>query len=109
MYHGYNGYNNCTSCCKWGRANGWIMMAHTEVLLALDAVAPSHPLQPAVLSLFKSHAQAMRAVQSSSGAWHQVLNETSTFLETSVTGMTLISFVVGVQNGKGRIGIGASC
>ena len=31
MYHGYNAANNATSCCKWGRANGWIMMGHVEV------------------------------------------------------------------------------
>ena len=26
------------SCCKWGRANGWGLLSHVEVLLALDAV-----------------------------------------------------------------------
>lgn len=26
MYHGFNALTNKTSCCKWGRANGWIMM-----------------------------------------------------------------------------------
>jgi len=26
MFHGYDASKNHTSCCKWGRANGWIMM-----------------------------------------------------------------------------------
>lgn len=31
MYHGYNTASKAVSCCKWGRANGWIMMGHIEV------------------------------------------------------------------------------
>lgn len=29
------------SCCKWGRANGWGLLSHVEVLLALAATATS--------------------------------------------------------------------
>ncbi|MAS41737.1 MAG: hypothetical protein CML43_01045 [Rhodobacteraceae bacterium] len=99
MYHGYNAANNATSCCKWGRANGWIMMGHVEVLEAVDKVSPHHELRDQLVQLLNSHAAAMLNVQDSSGAWHQVLNETDTFLETSVTAMTMFSFARGIARG----------
>ena len=37
QYHGYNDASKDRSCCKWGRANGWGMIAHSEVLQALFA------------------------------------------------------------------------
>lgn len=105
MFHGFNAANNQTSCCKWGRANGWIMMAHVEVLLALEKKQPHHPLLPQVLALFQNHSRALLAVQSDSGAWHQVLNETSTFLETSCTAMFLYSYITGIQNSECQSGV----
>jgi hypothetical protein len=41
--HGVNVANGHHSCCKWGRANGWGMLSHVEVLSALVAF-PGHPL-----------------------------------------------------------------
>ena len=35
-FHGYNDADGHHSCCKWGRANGWGMLAHVEVLAALS-------------------------------------------------------------------------
>jgi hypothetical protein len=34
--HGYNREKDVRNCCKWGRVNGWLMMAHIEILLALE-------------------------------------------------------------------------
>jgi len=104
FWHGYNHADLTTSCCKWGRANGWVMMSHVEALLALDALRKAHPvLQPdflKVLKLFQSHAHGALAWQdANSGMWHQVVDVTSTYLESSVTGMLLYSFVTGVKNG----------
>ena len=45
------------------------------------------------------HALAVMRTQAENGGWHQILNETSTFLETSCTAMFLQSFVQGVQHG----------
>lgn len=36
--HGYNYENKTASCCKWGRANGWLMMSKLELLLAASAI-----------------------------------------------------------------------
>eukprot|EP01120_Amphizonella_sp_Union-15-10_P003123 TRINITY_DN1346_c0_g1_i2.p1 TRINITY_DN1346_c0_g1~~TRINITY_DN1346_c0_g1_i2.p1 ORF type:complete len:395 (-),score=47.50 TRINITY_DN1346_c0_g1_i2:73-1257(-) len=97
-FHGYNDFNKEHSCCKWGRANGWIMMAHVDALLAIARYGPS-TLFDSVLDNFKKHAQGALAVQSPSGLWHEVLDVPSTFLETSCTAMFLYSFNTGVSKG----------
>jgi len=97
--HGYNDKDQKQSCCKWSRANGWLMMSHVEVLLGLKSHWATLPQYQTLITSFKAHAEASINVQSADGRWHQVLNETSTFLETSTTAMFLLSFIKGVQNG----------
>ena len=99
FFHGYNAFTNETSCCKWGRANGWVLMSHAEVALTLASVAPQHPLLPRVHDIWRAHAEGMRKSQAADGRWHQVLTEPTTYLETSVTNMALYSLVDGVKAG----------
>jgi hypothetical protein len=61
----------------------WLMTAHIEVLHAL--LKPSKDFA-AVLAIFQSHAQAVAAAQSADGRWHQVMTNSSSWLETSATG-----------------------
>jgi rhamnogalacturonyl hydrolase YesR len=95
--HGFNTLTNESSCCVWGRANGWIAMSLVEVLQALSPNAPS---RPAVLSVFTRLAEGIANTQDvTDGRWHQVLNETSTFLETSATAMFTYALATGVREG----------
>lgn len=96
-YHGYNAASGSPSCCAWSRANGWQMMSAVETMLAVVAVSPSSPLLPQLLAALKSHADALVAVQSADGRWHQVLDDPSTFLETSVTAMTIYALCTAVN------------
>jgi len=97
FWHGFNEKDGHHSCCKWGRANGWVMMSHVESLIALDYF--SLPDFTGVLTLFQKHSQAIVNLQSEDGRWHQVLNDNSTFLETSASAMFLWSFAEGVTHG----------
>lgn len=99
--HGYNYATGDTSCCRWGRANGWIMMAHAEAVEALTAVAPDHPLLPEVLRVWRLHVASVAALHpaGADGRWHQVLDEPATFPETSVTAMTVYSIATGIARG----------
>ena len=36
FFHGYNDADKKVSCCKWGRGNGWAMMAYVEVRLLIS-------------------------------------------------------------------------
>ena len=99
--HGYNFATRHSSCCRWGRANGWIMMAHAEAVEAIAAVAPAHPQLAEVLRVWRLHVKGVAALHPADGdgRWHQVLDEPTTFLETSVTAMTVYSIATGVARG----------
>jgi hypothetical protein len=100
FYHGYNAATNDNSCCHWGRANGWIMMAHAEVVKLLVATAPNSPLLQQVVYVWQKHTAGLLAVQNKSdGRWHEVLDHPETYLETSATAMFLQSMVDGVLGG----------
>lgn len=71
-----------------------------EIVAALDDAAPDHPALPAIIALWQQHAAGMAAMQDAGdGRWHQILNDTSTFLETSATAMMLYSLIEGVRRG----------
>ena len=49
---------------------------------------------------YRARVVGILAVQdTASGLWHQVLNETRSYLETSATAMNVLSMAVGVENG----------
>lgn len=66
----------------WARANGWALMAMVELL---DELPDNHPGRVAVLQQFRAHAKGLAGFQSGSGFWHQLLNRTDSYLETSAT------------------------
>ena len=66
----------------WGRANGWALMAKTELL---DVLPETHPGRAFVLQQLQAHIKGLAAYQSGTGFWHQLLNRTDSYLETSCT------------------------
>jgi hypothetical protein len=98
FWHGFNDADQHHSCCKWGRGNGWLMMSHIEVLKALKATSNTQYYSE-VISLLQNHAKGLMEVQSDNGLWHQVLDQTSTYVETSASAMYLWSIVEGINGG----------
>jgi len=66
----------------WGRANGWALLAMSELL---DVLPEDHPGRNAVLQQFKDLVKGLAAYQSGSGFWHQLLDRNDSYLETSAT------------------------
>jgi rhamnogalacturonyl hydrolase YesR len=66
----------------WARANGWALMTKVEVL---DVLPEDHPGRAEVLALLRAHIQGLAALQSGDGFWHQLLDKTDSYLETSAT------------------------
>lgn len=95
-WHGYFANSEKHSASKWARANGWTMMAKTELLLAMPQ---QHNQRAEILRIFREHAEAIRKVQSNDGRWHQVLDNQSTYLETSSTAMFVRAFAEGTLQG----------
>jgi len=80
----------------WGRANGWCMMAMVELLSELPE---DHPGRPEVLKLLRAHARGVAEVQSGSGLWHQLLDRTDSYLESSCTAMFTFSLARAINRG----------
>jgi len=102
FWHGRDAKSGAPSCCKWGRANGWAMMTHVETLSALSASnAPfAKEALAAARQIFFRHATAIAAVQNTSdGRWHQLLDNTTMWPETSATAMFTVALVRGADAG----------
>ena len=97
FYHGYNDLDGHNSCCKWGRGNGWAFMSHVEALeMKMSKTSQNYK---ETLKIFQRQAAGLAKYQApNDGRFHQVVNETTTFLETSATAMFLTSFIRGVMN-----------
>lgn len=80
----------------WARANGWAIMTKVELL---DALPENHPGRPAVLELLKAHAKGLAAHQSGMGFWHQLLDRTDSYLETSATAIYAYSIARAINRG----------
>ena len=66
----------------WGRANGWALLTMCEVL---DVLPDNHSSRPQILKLLQDHIQGLSRLQHHDGFWHQLLNRSDTYLETSAT------------------------
>ncbi len=66
----------------WGRANGWAILTMCEVL---DVLPESHPRRAEIMQLLKSHVKGLAALQHHDGFWHQLLDRSDTYLESSAT------------------------
>lgn len=80
----------------WGRGNGWIAFAMSEILMHVEK---DNPAFEAVLKVFREFCEGLAALQSESGLWHQVLNRPDSYLETSCTAMFSLAFFRGVRYG----------
>jgi unsaturated rhamnogalacturonyl hydrolase len=68
----------------WARANGWALMAKTELL---EVLPENHPDRVKVLELLRAHIRGLANCQSGQGLWHQLLDRNDSYLETSASAM----------------------
>jgi rhamnogalacturonyl hydrolase YesR len=80
----------------WGRANGWAMMATVELL---DVLPEDYPSRGDLLNLLRAHVEGVAPLQSGSGLWHQMLDKTDSYLETSASAMFVFSLARAVNRG----------
>jgi rhamnogalacturonyl hydrolase YesR len=99
-FHAYfNGSNRKGhSCCKWGRANGWVAVAIAEVLSVLPK---EHVEYQKVLEIARAQIDGLIRLQSPSGLWHQVLDhpELSWGTETSCSAQFTYAIARGINEG----------
>jgi len=95
-YHGYYADRNEPAPFQWGRANGWVTWAMSEALLHMPK---KHKDYKKVMKIYQNHISSLVKYQEESGIWHQILDNPSTYEETSCTAMYTLSIARGVNNG----------
>jgi len=80
----------------WGRGNGWVFLALSEVL---ERIPEDHTGRCELIKIFREFAEGIREVQDKTGMWHQVLDMPETYQETSCTGMFALGMIRGVKHG----------
>jgi rhamnogalacturonyl hydrolase YesR len=97
LYHqGWNWHGAGASPGFWGRANGWVAVAMTEVLHAVPA---EHVGRAELLALYQDFARAIAAHQGVGGMWHQLLDHPDSYEETSCTALFISALTRGVRRG----------
>ncbi|GJM33913.1 MAG: hypothetical protein DHS20C18_29140 [Saprospiraceae bacterium] len=80
----------------WGRANGWTLMAMAELLSVLPE---DYSGRDKILHLYRSMVRSLTALQDGTGFWHNMLDKTNTYLETSCTAMFTFAIAKGINEG----------
>ena len=80
----------------WGRANGWTLMAMAELLGILPE---DYPGRADIMHLYRSMIRSLAGLQNGSGFWHNMLDKTDTYLETSCTAMFTFAVAKGINEG----------
>lgn len=80
----------------WARANGWALMAMSELL---DVLPQNYPGRQDVLKQFKLLVKGLATYQASNGFWHQLLDRNDSYLETSATAIYAYCIAHACNNG----------
>ena len=80
----------------WGRANGWALLAQVDLL---DRLPANHPKRTTLIALLQRHMLGIARYQSAEGLWHQLLDKTDSYLETSCSAMFTYAVARAVNRG----------
>ena len=95
-FHGWFSENTEHSPVHWGRANGWFVWAVSE---ALTFLSESDKDYYEIKEIYLDHINALIKYQNESGLWNQVIDDQSTFEETSASAMFVMAIARGINNG----------
>ncbi|HIV92153.1 MAG TPA: glycoside hydrolase family 88 protein [Candidatus Eisenbergiella stercoravium] len=86
----------------WGRGNGWVFLSLADFLKKIMDHPGEHAFIKDVedlLLFFREFAAGVIRFQDQEGMWHQILDEESSYQETSCTGMFVTGISYGVAGG----------
>jgi len=95
-FHNYYSDVDRQGVAHWGRVNGWIMMAQVHLL---DYLPENHPLRKQILDNLRRQILGVAKYQDGNGLWHQVLDRSDSYEETSCTAMFVYSIAHAVNKG----------
>ncbi len=80
----------------WGRCNGWVMMAQVHLLNILPADYPKREL---IIKNLERQIIGISKYQGPDGLWHQVLDRTDSYTESSCSAMFVYGIARAVNEG----------
>ena len=95
-YHAYYADLDCVGGAHWGRCNGWIMLATVHLL---NALPENYPNRTKIIDLLKRHITGVSHYQDSDGLWHQLLDKSDSYSETSCSTIFVYSVARAINQG----------
>jgi unsaturated rhamnogalacturonyl hydrolase len=80
----------------WGRGDGWMAAGMSELLRSLPK---NNSYRPRIMEGYKKMMAALLKYQAEDGMWRQLIDDPSSWKETSCTGMFTFAFITGVKEG----------
>ena len=80
----------------WGRGDGWMAAGMSELLRDLPK---NNPDRPRIMKGYKIMMETLLKYQAEDGMWKQLIDDPSSWNETSCTGMFAFAMITGVKNG----------
>jgi unsaturated rhamnogalacturonyl hydrolase len=96
-YHGwdFNGYHNYGEV-HWARGNSWYACGLVDFL---EMVEVERGLKEYLLDTFRAQVSALEKYQSAEGLWHTIIDDETSYLETSATAAFGYGILKGVRKG----------
>jgi unsaturated rhamnogalacturonyl hydrolase len=80
----------------WGRCNGWVLMAQVHLLNILPADYPKRDL---IIKNLERQILGIAKYQGSDGLWHQILDRTDSYTESSCSAMFVYGIARAINEG----------
>ncbi|RQO74442.1 glycosyl hydrolase [Pedobacter sp. KBW06] len=80
----------------WGRGNGWMAAGMTELLSSLPV---DNKDRPRILKAYQTMMRSLKEYQTKEGMWLQLVDDATSWPETSGTGMFTFAIITGVKSG----------
>lgn len=80
----------------WARGNGWMAAGMSRLLSVLPK---DNPNRPVIMEAYLKMMGTLLKHQDPDGMWHQLIDEPTSYKETSGTGMFAYAMLVGVKHG----------
>lgn len=95
FYHCYYTDMKRNGVAFWGRANGWIIVS---LALLLEDLPENHPQRKELIALLEKQIIGASRYQAANGMWHQLLDKSDSYEESSVTAMYVYGIAKAVNN-----------
>jgi unsaturated rhamnogalacturonyl hydrolase len=95
-YHCYYSDLKRNGVAFWGRCNGWVMMAKVHLL---NHMADDHPEKANIIKNLEMQILGIARYQNEDGLWHQLLDKSDSYTESSCSAMFVYCIARAVNQG----------